>query len=120
MRSKFRLRILLLFIVALGIKSKVHSQATNNTCANAATLTPANSCTTTSGNLQSATSANTDGSVSGACGSATTATTYDVWYRFTASSSSTSITVNGLGSNLTGAYTPYLEVFNGSWRGRVI
>src|SRR6266496_5241714 len=110
-------RTLIIAFVFISFPFFVYSQAT---CGSAGTLTPATTCVTTSpassttGNLQNATSASTDGSISGSCGGATAATTFDTWYKFTASSSTTSITVNSLGSNLTGAYVPYLEVLNGS------
>ncbi|TMI94832.1 MAG: hypothetical protein E6H06_08195 [Bacteroidetes bacterium] len=62
------------------------------------------------GNLQKATSALTDLSTSGSCGVATLATTFDVWYKFTASATTTAITISSLGANLTGSFTPYVEV----------
>lgn len=97
---------IILSAAATVFSSAVYSQAT---CAAAVTLTPGSTCTTTTGNMQNAVSA----VPAGACGGATVSTTYGVWYKFTASSTNTTITVNNLGSNL-GTGTTYIELLNGT------
>jgi len=80
-------------------------------CATAATLTPAGTCSVTTGNMQNAANA----LPAGACGGATATTTYSTWYKFTVTASSTTVAilVNGLGNNLS-ATTTYLEVLSGT------
>ncbi|MGZ4850311.1 MAG: hypothetical protein ACXV2C_02895, partial [Candidatus Bathyarchaeia archaeon] len=117
MRTNVLVRPCLAILLFFGVPSLVYSQAANNTCGTAASLTPALGCTAASsatGNLQKATSASADLSISGSCGGATAATTFDVWYKFTASSASTGITISNMGSALTGSFTPYMEVLNGT------
>jgi hypothetical protein len=113
MRTNYIIRTLVICIFFVALSSKSFSQAANNTCSTAQALTPGSSCTPYTGNLQKATSASTDGSISGACGSATTATTYDVWFKFTATSTFPVITVNNLGNNLTATST-YIELLSGT------
>jgi|GEM_PF-133006 len=86
----------------------VFQSPANDACGNAVTLTPGATCSPTTGNLQYATSV----APAGACGGATAATTYDVWYKFVATSSTQAITVNNLGSKLAAA-TTYIETFSG-------
>ena len=109
MRTNLTLYTLVCF-ASVSFSLKAYSQAANNTCANAVVLTPSTTCTVTTGNLQKATSASTDGEVGGSCGGATASTTFDVWYKFTASASTTAITISNLGS----AFTPYVEVLKGT------
>jgi trimeric autotransporter adhesin len=85
----------------LSVEGQLMAQAT---CAAAVDLTNV-SCNT--GNLQGALSA----APAGTCGGATSSTTYGVWYKFKASAATASISISGLGSNLTTAST-YVEVFN--------
>lgn len=100
-------RLALIAVFILCCLSDTHSQAN---CSTAATLLPG--CATTA-DLQNAATA----SPTGACGGATSTTTYSVWYKFTAGAASQSITLAGLGSG-TGASlsatTTYIEAFSGS------
>src|SRR5436190_12716237 len=114
MKSISTARIFFIAFLFVCVPRLIYSQAANNTCATAATLTPASTCTIVTGNLQKATSATTDGGTSGSCGGATAATTFDVWYKFTASSTSMAITIQNLGANLNGSFTPYVELLNGT------
>jgi hypothetical protein len=104
------IRILLTVSLFLTVRVFTYSQAT---CVTAATLTPSSTCTTTAGNLKNAATALPIGS----CGGATALTTFGVWYKFTASATTTAITIKNLGSGLTGSFTPYLEVLNGTCAG---
>src|SRR6476660_7246208 len=100
MRTKFYITVLL--TISLSCMAVfANAQAS---CAAAATLTSGTSCTTTSGNMQNATNA----APTGTCGGATSSTTYSVWYKFTAASTSPTITVNNLGSNLS-TTTTYVQ-----------
>jgi len=99
-------RTVLLCFVFIMTKLTVQAQSS---CANALTLNPSTTCTVTTGDLQGATNA----APTGACGGATATTTNGVWYKFTASSSNATITVNNLGSNLS-TTTTYVEVLNGT------
>jgi hypothetical protein len=81
----------------------------NDACAGSVLLTSNIACSNTTGNLQYATSS----APSGTCGGATATTTYDVWYKFVANSTTHYITLSNLGSNLTAA-TTYIEIFNGT------
>lgn len=88
------------------------AQPANDNCSSASNLTSTFSCTSgTSGNVRSATSQTTY--VPGACGGATNLTTYDVWYRFTAAASTTTISLNSLGSSF-GSVIPYVELLSGT------
>ena len=109
MRTNISIRNLIICIL-LCLPSLVFSQApVNDDCNNAVNLSPSTSCSTVTGDLQAATST---GSPNAACAGATTPTN-DVWYSFTATSSSATITVSGLGMNLTSA-TTYIELFSGT------
>ncbi len=81
----------------------------NDDCSGATVLTPSATCTNTSGTLFYAASSSTAGG-SAPC---VTGTLYDVWYRFTATSTTHAITLSSLGSNLTATST-YIQVFSGS------
>ena len=85
------------------------SPPANDACSGATTLTPGVACSNTTGNLFYATSA----SPAGGCGGATTTTTYDVWYKFVATSTTHAITVSSLGTKLTTA-TTYMELLSGT------
>jgi len=81
----------------------------NDNCSGATTLTstPTPTCTSVTGTLYNA---NNSG-LAGACTGVNP--TYDVWYRFTATSTTHAVTVSGLGSNLPAA-TTYMQLFSGS------
>lgn len=81
----------------------------NDLCSAATTLTSASSCNSVTGNLRYA---NGEGPA-GACGGATLTTTYDVWFRFQATSTTQTVTLSNLGSNLTAAST-YIEMLSGT------
>ncbi|MEO7307833.1 MAG: T9SS type A sorting domain-containing protein [Ferruginibacter sp.] len=71
------------------------------------TATP--TCTGVAGTLFRA----TNSAPTGACGGATAATTFDVWYRFVANSTTHAVTVSGLGAGLA-AGTTYIEMLSSS------
>lgn len=81
----------------------------NDLCSGATTLTSASSCNSVTSNLRYATSV----APAGACGGATLTTTYDVWFRFQATSTTQTVTLSNLGSNLTAA-TTYIEMLSGA------
>jgi trimeric autotransporter adhesin len=114
MRSNLTIRVFLFFVLAITVNVQLYSQAVNNTCATAVPLTPSATCTATTGNLQKATSAATDGSISGSCGGATAATTFDVWYKFTAVSSITTITITLPNSTNLGTSTTFVGLLSGA------
>src|SRR6476620_2891999 len=96
MRTNSTLRILFCALL-LTLSFIGFSQATNNSCGTAVGLTPNQGCTAASsatGNLQKANSA----APAGGCGGATGSTTYDVWYKFTATKTSTTITISNYNS----------------------
>lgn len=99
--------VLILLITACCFSQYSYAQAT---CATAANLVPSNTCTVTTGNLKNATNA----APTGACGGATATTTFGVWYKFTATASTSTVTVSNLGTGLVAPYVPYLEVFSGA------
>ena len=79
-------------------------------CSTAFTLTSANSCNSITANLRNANSTST---TAGSCGGATLATTYDVWFRFQATSTTQTIALSNLGSSVVAA-TTYIETFGGT------
>lgn len=81
----------------------------NDLCTGSILLTSASTCNTITSNLRYATSLGPAGS----CGGATLATTFDVWFRFQATSTMHSVYLSNLGSNLTAA-TTYTEVLSGA------
>ena len=97
----------LLFFLSILLSKNIFAQAS---CAGAATLNPGLTCVTTAGNLKNAAAA----TPVPACGSGTA---YSVWYKFTATSSTATITINNLGSGLTGTRLPYLQIFSGTCAG---
>src|SRR5436190_16694349 len=103
MNSRFYLRALITAFLFISVPVFVYSQLT---CLTAAALTPSTNCSNPAiqPNLQNAANAGFAGSCSGA-----TATTYSVWYKFTATSAISTITVRNLGSNLSSS-TTYIEV----------
>jgi hypothetical protein len=113
MKTNLKLRTPILFISALLLSLSAYSQAANNTCATATVLTPAATCSSTTGNMKLATSAATDGEISGSCGTVTAASTFDIWYMFVATSTSTIISIPTINSGMTGANKPNVEVLTG-------
>ena len=113
MKSNSTVRILLIAFSLLSIPSLIYSQAS---CATATTLTPGTSCTTTApasmttGNLRNAVGA----TPVVVCGSGTA---YSVWYTFTATATTTVVTINNFGANLTGSFVPYVEILSGTCAG---
>ncbi|MBX9783458.1 MAG: PQQ-dependent sugar dehydrogenase [Chitinophagaceae bacterium] len=85
------------------------AQPANNTCATAVTLYASSNCINVAGNMQNANNT----APAGACGGATGTTTFDVWYSFTATASSATVTLSGLGSSLNAA-TTYIQVLSTS------
>jgi hypothetical protein len=113
MKPNSTVRILMIAFSLLSIPSLIYSQAT---CLTAGTLTPATNCTTTApasmttGNLRNAAAA----TPTLICGSGTA---YSVWYKFTATSTTTAVTINNFGTNLTGSFIPYVEILSGTCAG---
>lgn len=99
--------ILLVFAV-LSISFTTFAQPNNN-CSGAVTLYASGNCINVAGNLQGATNA----APAGACGGATGTTTFDVWYSFTATASSATVTLSGLGSSMPAAST-YIQILSSS------
>src|ERR1700722_8286156 len=104
-------RGILIVVISILLAIKVNAQAS---CATAPALAPSTTCTTTLGNLLNATNA----APTGTCGGATATTTFGVWYKFTAASTSSTVTISGLGTSLTAA-TTYVQVFSGGVCGRL-
>jgi hypothetical protein len=81
----------------------------NDLCANATSISVGSNCVGTAGTVENATQ-----SVAGALCSGFTATVAnDVWYTFTATAASTTVSVTGAGDATTGV-DPILEVFSGN------
>ncbi len=76
----------------------------NDLCANATTITPGATCLNTAGTLDLATPT----VVGAASGCLVVGTYYDVWYRFTASAVTQTITLSGIGSGIT---QPRIQIF---------
>ena len=72
------------------------SSVTNDGCSGAITLTSGNSCSNTAGTLNNATV-----SAGLPAGCESVGAHYDVWYRFVAVATTETITISGLGSNIT-------------------
>ena len=90
------------------------SAVLQDACATAYLLTSGNSCSPTTGNLFNAANAAAAGAPSGSCGAPiTAATTYDVWFRFQATSATHTVTLSNFGSSMTAANT-YIETFGGT------
>src|SRR5437773_3792 len=106
MNSRFYLCALITAFIFIRFPAMVYAQAT---CAAAATLTPGTTCSATSGNLKNAANA----APTGACAGATSLTTYGNWYKFTATATTATITISGLGSSLT-AITTFVELLTGT------
>lgn len=108
MKTNTKLRLLIIVSLLFFFHHSVFAQAT---CATAATLTVSSSC------VQPATQPTLNGATNaapvGSCGGATSTTTFGVWYKFTATSTTSIVTVNNLGSGLT-AIPVYVEVLTGT------
>ena len=106
-------RLLVFFSLALVCSLKLYSQAT---CATAVTLTPGTTCSSgtsmsTAGDLKNAASA----SPAPVCGSGSA---YSNWFKFTALSTSITVTLNNLANGITSSpYIPYVEVLTGTCAG---
>ncbi len=107
-----KLSFSIFLITGIFISGSIYAQPGNNTCGTAVSLTPSLTCNSIAGDLQNA----TNDAPTGACGGATSTTTFGVWYTFTAASPNATITVGGLGSNL-GATTTWLELLSGTCGG---
>jgi hypothetical protein len=81
----------------------------NDNCSGAITLTSGNTCSSATYNIRNA----TNSSPTGACGGATSTTTYDVWFTFQAAATTTTVTLSNLGSRLTAAST-YIQILSGA------
>jgi trimeric autotransporter adhesin len=81
--------------------------STNNSCTNAYTLNQGAACNSTVANLQNA--VNT--APTGACGGATSTTTFGTWFKFTATSTSAVISLSGLGAKFS-TVNPYVELLS--------
>jgi hypothetical protein len=106
MKSISTARTLMCAFLFIAFPAIVYSQAT---CATAGILTPATMCSPISGNLKNAANA----APAGACAGTTVFTTFGVWYKFTATAATASITVSGLGSSLT-TTTTFVELLTGA------
>lgn len=99
--------LLLLFLIT--IPCVVLAQPANDNCSGAQAVTSNVVCSnaTPKPTLFGA----TNSGPTGACGGATSTTTYDVWFTFTAQASTTTITLSGEG-NLINLSTTYIEVLS--------
>ncbi|HEV8270371.1 MAG TPA: T9SS type A sorting domain-containing protein [Chitinophagaceae bacterium] len=109
MKATYHIRIIITALFFVFITDHIYSQAVNDNCANAVPLSTSTTCSAISGDLEAATST---GSPNAICAGATSPTN-DVWYSFTATSSNATITVSGLGTNLSAA-TTYIELLSGT------
>jgi hypothetical protein len=84
----------------------VHTGPANDDCAGAISLTSNTSCVNTAGTLNLATS-----TAGVPVGCAPVGTHYDVWYSFVAATTTETITISGLGGNIT---NPRIQLFSGT------
>jgi trimeric autotransporter adhesin len=107
-------RTLITAFLFIGTPAFLYAQApSNDNCSGAITLTSGNTCNSATYNIRNA----TNSSPTGACGGATSTTTYDVWFRFQAVATTTTITLSNFGSKLSGSSLnpfPYVEVLSGT------
>jgi len=103
-----------LFFIIILVSKTIVAQVNCTGGTGALNLTPALTCTTTApasmatGDLKNAVGA----TPTPTCGSGTA---YSVWYKFTALSSSTTVTINNFTNGIQSApYVPYLEIFSGT------
>jgi hypothetical protein len=85
-----------------------HTLPANDNCAGAISLTSLTSCVNTAGSLNLATAS---GGVAGCFGAGTF---YDVWYSFVAQATTETVTLSGLGANIT---NPQLQLYGGTCAG---
>src|SRR5437773_6572160 len=103
-------RTLITAFLFISFPVLVYSQApSNDNCSGAITLTSGTSCSSGTYNIRNA----TNSSPTGACGGATSTTTYDVWFTFQAASTIETITLSNLGSRFSTS-TLYVEVLSGA------
>jgi len=81
----------------------------NDDCSGATVVTSGATCSNTTSNIQYASS----GGPAGACVGSTAVNTYDVWFSYVATSTTQTVTLSSLGSNLTAA-TTYIETLSGA------
>jgi trimeric autotransporter adhesin len=106
-KNNFRHTALILFFLLMGY-SAAFAQPANDNCSSAVSLTPGASCSNTAGTLNNATIS------TGPAATCVSGNLYDVWYRFTATSSSHTITISGYGSSFT---RRQLVIYQGSCTG---
>ena len=99
---------ILILVISTFCYSKSYAQPANNTCATATSLTENAACTNLTGQTLKNATATTG--VPGTCGSASSA---DVWYQFTATSSFPVITISSFGSSLQSA-APVIQLLSGT------
>jgi hypothetical protein len=98
-----------LFFLVIPFSSLAQAPVNDN-CAAASLLTaPTSTCNNINSTLFNATNA----APTGACGGATAATTYDVWFKFTAVATSETITLSSFGNLITPS-TTYVQVLSGA------
>jgi len=104
---KLLVSLFLFWAIFISVANKTYAQAS---CASPVALTQGSTCTTTTGNLRNAVGA----TPAPTCGSGTA---YSVWYTFTATSTKATVTINNFGSNITGSFIPYIQIFSGTCAG---
>src|SRR5215212_127075 len=109
MRTVFSFRTLVIIFIFVCFPAFLWAQPTNDNCAGVITVTSSTTCATTLYNIKNATNA----APTGTCGGATATTTYDMWFRFQANSTSPAITLSNFGANLTSG-TTYIQVLSGA------
>src|SRR5678815_172558 len=107
LQATARTKAILAIIIFFSISSVVNAQVD---CTNPGILNSSVTCIPVTGNLRNAVGA----TPAPACG---IGTAYSVWYKFTATSSTATITINNFASNLIGGFTPYLQIFSGTCAG---
>src|SRR5258705_502580 len=105
-RLLYKKRIVLFFLFSLFFSSAVYAQPSNDNCSNAITLTSGTSCNNIQYRLKNATA-----SAGIPVGCAPVGTHYDVWFQFTAASTSHTVTISNLQSNFT---NPRVQLFSGT------
>src|SRR6478736_9272428 len=96
--------LLLLCIVLFSVN--IFAQPGNDNCSNATTLTSGISCSNIQYNLRNATASS---GIPAGCASG--GTHYDVWFQFTAASSTQTVTISSLQSAIT---NPEIQLFSGT------
>lgn len=116
MKPKLNLRqarSIILFLSFVTIPFISFAQPANDNCSSAPLISSTIACTYNTYNIRNATS--NSSFPAGACGSATTTTTYDMWFTFQAQATSTTIAFDptGFGSAIP-ASSIYVEVLSGT------